>query len=80
MTPDITEFRELGHQLVDRIATYLKSLDYPEKSHIALFSKNTAYWILADVAIQMSLARASMMFAALIKPSILPPFWVSMNG
>ncbi len=27
MTPDITEFRTLGHQLVDRIATYLEGLE-----------------------------------------------------
>lgn len=37
-----------------RMATYLKSLDLPEKSHIALFSKNTAWWIMADLAIWMA--------------------------
>jgi long-chain acyl-CoA synthetase len=37
-----------------RIATYLGSLELPEKSHIALFSKNSAWWILADLAIQMA--------------------------
>jgi long-chain acyl-CoA synthetase len=37
-----------------RIATYLGSLDLPENSHIALFSKNSAWWILADLAIHMA--------------------------
>lgn len=37
-----------------RMAAHLRSLDLPEKSHIALFSKNTAWWILADLAIWMA--------------------------
>lgn len=37
-----------------KMATYLKSLDYPEKSHIAIFSKNCAHWIMADIAIWMA--------------------------
>ncbi len=37
-----------------RMATYLKSLNLPEKSNIAIFSKNTAWWLLADLAIWMS--------------------------
>jgi len=37
-----------------RMATHLKSLGLPEKSHIALFSKNCAWWILADLAIWMA--------------------------
>ncbi|MCP4374443.1 MAG: AMP-binding protein, partial [Deltaproteobacteria bacterium] len=37
-----------------RMATYLKSLDLPERSHIALCSKNCAYWIIADLAIWMA--------------------------
>jgi len=37
-----------------RIAAYLKSLELPERSHVALFSKNSAWWILADLAIQMA--------------------------
>lgn len=37
-----------------RMAAHLKSLDLPEKSQIALFSKNTAWWILADLAIWMA--------------------------
>ncbi len=37
-----------------RMATHLKSLDLPPKSQIALFSKNTAWWFLADIAIWMA--------------------------
>ena len=37
-----------------RVAAYLKSLDLPENSHIALFSKNSAWWILSDLAIWMA--------------------------
>lgn len=37
-----------------RMAAHLKSLDLPAKSHIALFSKNTAWWILCDLAIWMA--------------------------
>ncbi|NUO51037.1 MAG: AMP-binding protein, partial [Polyangiaceae bacterium] len=37
-----------------RMATHLKSLNLPPKSQIALFSKNTAWWFLADIAIWMA--------------------------
>src|SRR5512139_3747179 len=37
-----------------RMATHLKSLDLPPKSQIALFSKNTAWWLMADIAIWMA--------------------------
>jgi long-subunit acyl-CoA synthetase (AMP-forming) len=36
------------------MAAYLKRLDLPAKSHIAICSKNCAYWIMADLAIWMS--------------------------
>ena len=36
------------------IASYLKSLDLPEKSRIGLISKNCAQWIMADWAIWMA--------------------------
>src|SRR5665213_3314557 len=36
------------------IAAYLRSLDLPAGSRIALFSKNTAWWLLADIAIWMA--------------------------
>ncbi|MGD9251466.1 MAG: AMP-binding protein, partial [Desulfobacterales bacterium] len=37
-----------------RMASYLKSLGLPERSSIALCSKNCAHWILADLAIWMA--------------------------
>ncbi len=37
-----------------RMATYLKHLDLPDRSHIALCSKNCAHWIIADLAIWMA--------------------------
>lgn len=37
-----------------RMAAHLKSLNFPEKSQIALFSKNAAWWIIADLAIWMA--------------------------
>ena len=37
-----------------RMATHIKSLELPEKSRIALFSKNTAWWMIADLAIWLS--------------------------
>lgn len=37
-----------------KIANYLKSLNLPEKSHIALLSKNCAQWVISDWAIWMA--------------------------
>ena len=37
-----------------KIASYLKSLDLPDRSSIALCSKNCAYWLIADLAIWMA--------------------------
>ncbi|QIB52016.1 AMP-binding protein [Pseudomonas sp. OIL-1] len=37
-----------------RIASYLRSLELEPGSHIALFSKNCAHWIIADLAIWMA--------------------------
>ena len=39
---------------ISKIAAGLIALDLPEKSHIALLSKNCAHWIMADLAIMMS--------------------------
>lgn len=36
---------------VSRMARYLTDLDLPERSNIGLLGKNSAYWILADLAI-----------------------------
>lgn len=37
-----------------RMATHLKSLDFPAGTHIALISKNCSYWIMCDLAIWMA--------------------------
>jgi len=37
-----------------RMARHIESLGFPPKSQIALFSKNTAWWLLADLAIWMA--------------------------
>lgn len=39
---------------IRRIATALNAYKLPEKSHIALLSKNCAHWILSDIAIMMT--------------------------
>jgi long-chain acyl-CoA synthetase len=39
---------------VRRMASYLRSLDLPVNSNLAIFSKDTAHWILADLAIWMA--------------------------
>ncbi|MCU0326606.1 MAG: AMP-binding protein [Spirosomaceae bacterium] len=46
-------WKEAGRQ-ARSMATYLKSLNLPEKSNIALISKNCAEWIIADIAIMIS--------------------------
>ncbi len=37
-----------------RMAAHLRSRELPEKSHVAIFSKNSAWWIFADIAIWMA--------------------------
>jgi long-subunit acyl-CoA synthetase (AMP-forming) len=37
-----------------RMAAHLRALDLPEKSRIAIFSKNTCWWLMADIAIWMA--------------------------
>ncbi len=37
-----------------RMAAHLRSLDLEPGSHIALFSKNTAHWFMADLAVMMA--------------------------
>ncbi len=37
-----------------RMATYLASLGLPEKSKIAIFAKNNAWWLISDLAIWMA--------------------------
>ncbi|WP_339803729.1 AMP-binding protein [uncultured Marinobacter sp.] len=51
-TMDFTWRRAVGE--ARRMATYLKSLNLPEKSRIGIVSKNCAHWIMSDWAIWMA--------------------------
>jgi long-chain acyl-CoA synthetase len=46
-------YAEAGKE-IRAIASVLTSYNLPEKSHIALLSKNCAHWCMADIAIMMS--------------------------
>lgn len=46
-------WRQVGDQ-ARRMAGYLQSLDFPAKSTIGIFGKNSAHWIIADLAIWMA--------------------------
>ena len=46
-------WRQVGDQ-ARRIAAYIKSLNLPPQSNIALLGKNSAHWIMADLAIWMA--------------------------
>lgn len=46
-------WREVGDQ-ARRFAAYLQSLNLPPRSNIALLGKNSAHWIMADIAILMA--------------------------
>jgi len=37
-----------------KVAGYIESLGYPPKSHIAICSKNCAYWVIADLGIWLA--------------------------
>lgn len=39
---------------VKRMAAYIQSFNLPEQSHIGIYGKNSAHWIMADLAIWMS--------------------------
>jgi len=39
---------------IRKIASVLKSYNLPDRSHVALLSKNCAHWVMADVAIMMA--------------------------
>ncbi|MEG1040076.1 MAG: AMP-binding protein [Pseudomonas sp.] len=46
-------WRQVGDE-ARRMAAYLQSLELPAKSSIGIFGKNTAHWIIADLAIWMA--------------------------
>ena len=49
----IYTFKNAGDE-IRRMASALSDYKLPEKSHIALLSKNCAHWIMADIAIMMA--------------------------
>ena len=50
---EIYNWKEVG-QMARKLASGLKSLGLPEKSHIGLVSKNCREWVIADIAIIMA--------------------------
>lgn len=50
---EVYTYKEVG-QMARKLATGLKSLGLPPKSHIGLVSKNCREWIIADLAIMMA--------------------------
>ena len=50
---EVYSWKEAG-QMARRLATGLRSLGLPDKSHIGLVSKNCREWIIADLAIMMA--------------------------
>ncbi len=46
-------WQQVGDE-VRRVATYIQSLNLPPKSNIALLGRNSAHWIMADLAIWMA--------------------------
>ena len=54
-----------------RVAAYLKSQGWPPGSRIAIFSKNSAWWIMADFAIWMAGFISVPVYAAIRESSLL---------
>ena len=46
-------FRKAGEE-IRKMASGLRSMDLPERSNIAILSKNCAHWLMADLAIMMA--------------------------
>ena len=46
-------FKEVGNQ-ARRMASALKTMNFPAQSHIGIVSKNCAHWIISDLAIMMA--------------------------
>lgn len=55
-----------------RMATALKALNLPPKSHIAILSKNCAHWLMADIAIMMAGCVSIPIYPSLTATSIQP--------
>ncbi len=55
-----------------RMAAALKTLNLPERSHIAILSKNCAHWMMADIAIMMAGCVSVPIYPTLTAASIQP--------
>ncbi len=55
---------------IRKIASGLKGLNLPDRSNVALLSKNCAQWIMADIAIMMAGHISVPLYATLTAPSI----------
>jgi long-chain acyl-CoA synthetase len=55
---------------IRRVTSGIRALNLPERSNIALLSKNCAHWILADLAIMMAGHVSVPLYATLTAPSI----------
>jgi long-chain acyl-CoA synthetase len=62
-------FQQAGEE-TRKIAAGILALNFPEKSNIALLSKNCAHWIMADLAIMMAGHISVPLYATLTAPSI----------
>ncbi len=62
-------YQQAGDE-IRKIASGIKALNFPDKSNIALLSKNCAHWIMADLAIMMTGHISVPLYATLTAPSI----------
>ena len=62
-------FQQAGEE-ARKIAAGLKRLNLPNRSNVALLSKNCAQWIMADLAIMMAGHISVPLYATLTAPSI----------
>jgi len=62
-------YQEAGIE-IRKMASAIKALGYPDKSNIAILSKNCAHWIMADLAIMMTGHVSVPLYATLTAPSI----------
>ncbi len=62
-------YQEAGTE-IRKMASAIKGLGYPDKSNIAILSKNCAHWIMADLAIMMTGHISVPLYATLTAPSI----------
>lgn len=62
-------YQEAGAE-IRKVASGLRALNLPERSNVALLSKNCAHWIMADLAIMMAGHISVPLYPTLTAPSI----------